>query len=138
MNSEIPTRPCLTDGALEAKARFVEGFPWWLRSFLPGDVVAITVFRTVYLSPLLAVWSAERREAIFRHELVHVEQGLRLGIVNFAVRYVAEYLRNRWRGLDGRRAYEAISFEVEARRAEVEIRRDQVQFLQNLQYERSG
>jgi hypothetical protein len=129
LNSESPTRPGLSKGSpLESRARFVEGFPWWLRPFLPADVVAITVIRTVYLSPLLAVWSTERREAIFRHELVHVEQGLRLGTVGFAARYLGEYLLHRWRGLDGRRAYEAISFEVEARLAEAENRMDQVQF----------
>ena len=57
------------------------------------------------------------RRVLLAHELAHVEQYARLGAVRFLRRYVGEYARNLWRLRNHRRAYEAISFEVEARAA---------------------
>ena len=55
------------------------------------------------------------RRVLLAHELVHVEQYARLGVVRFLRRYVREYLVNLWRLRSHRQAYEAISLEAEAR-----------------------
>lgn len=55
------------------------------------------------------------RRDLLAHELVHVEQYARLGIIRFLRRYVSEYARNLWRLRSHRKAYLAISLEAEAR-----------------------
>jgi len=90
------------------------GFPWWLRPFLDRRAIAITLGRRVYIA------AEHATEAILRHELVHVRQAGELGLARFVVRYVAEYLRNRRRGMAHDEAYRAISFEVEAFAAELD------------------
>ncbi len=57
------------------------------------------------------------RRVLLAHELVHVEQYARLGVVRFLRRYVREYFVNLWRLRSRRQAYEAISLEAEARAA---------------------
>ena len=59
-------------------------------------------------------------DALLRHELVHVRQAGELGVARFLWRYVAEYVRNRRRGMSHDAAYRAISFEAEAFAAEVD------------------
>lgn len=88
------------------------GYPWWLRPFVFRNVVAITLGRRIYIA------SEGAGEAILRHELVHVRQAVELGLARFLWRYVAEYFRNRRRGMPHDQAYRAISFEVEAFTAE--------------------
>ena len=63
------------------------------------------------------------RRVLLAHELVHVEQYDRLGIIRFLRRYVNEYARNLWRLRSHRKAYLAISSEVEARAAAEQWRR---------------
>ena len=55
------------------------------------------------------------RRILLAHELVHVEQYAELGMVPFLWRYLREYFVNLWRLRNHRRAYLAISLEVEAR-----------------------
>ena len=55
---------------------------------------------------------------VLRHELVHVSQMGELGLFRFLWRYIAQYIRNRRRGMTHDAAYRAISFEVEAFGAE--------------------
>jgi hypothetical protein len=50
------------------------------------------------------------------HELVHVRQWADFGVFGFLRRYLADYLRGRFKGLGHREAYLAIGFEQEARR----------------------
>ena len=57
-------------------------------------------------------------EALLSHELVHVEQFRRHGIVRFLARYLAEYARGRLSGKSHGESYAAISFEREAREKE--------------------
>ncbi len=57
------------------------------------------------------------RRVLLAHELVHVEQYAESGAVRFLRRYVREYFVNLWRLRSHRQAYEAISFETEARAA---------------------
>ena len=55
------------------------------------------------------------QRALLAHELVHVQQYAELGVARFLWRYLREYGSNLWRLRSHRQAYEAISFEAEAR-----------------------
>lgn len=113
---EIPD--AIRDLIADSGARIRVGYPAWLRALLRKNVIAITLGRRVYLSPRLLEEGEEHLRSIVRHELVHVKQVNRVGLVCFLLRYVREFVANRRRGLDSEAAYEAISFEVEARAAE--------------------
>jgi hypothetical protein len=88
-------------------------FPWWLRPFLLRGVAGITLGRRVYIEGTDA-------EGILRHELVHVAQIARLGIVRFYWVWVREYLGHLSSGLPSAEAYRRISLEIEAFAAERE------------------
>ena len=94
------------------------GYPWWLRPFLMKNVIAITLGRRIYLSPAAATRSMDYVQRLLRHELAHVRQVNRHGLLVFLVRYAAEFLRHLWRTKSMDEAYRRISFEVEARAAE--------------------
>jgi hypothetical protein len=98
-----------------AGARVRGGFPWWLRPFLFPGVIALTLGRVIYIAP-----DAADIDRHIRHELVHVRQMSRLGLLRFLWRYMREYLGHRWRGLDSATAYRRISLEEEAFAAEGE------------------
>lgn len=101
----------------ESGARVRVGFPWWLAPFLRG-ILGITLGRTIYLAPHLLERGQQTVEATLRHELAHVRQQMRLGLVRFLYRYLAEYVRLRLARMTHQQAYEAISFEREAREEE--------------------
>jgi hypothetical protein len=88
------------------------GYPWWLRPFLHRRTIAITLGRRIFVA------EGHASDALIRHELVHVRQAVELGLPRFLWRYVAEYVRNRRRGMSHDAAYRAISFEAEAFAAE--------------------
>ena len=88
------------------------GYPWWLRMFVHRRTIAITLGRRIYVA------AGHASDALLRHELVHVRQAGELGVLRFLWRYVAEYVRNRRRGMAHDDAYRAISFEAEAFAAE--------------------
>ena len=90
-------------------------YPWWLRPFLMRDVVAITLGRRIYLA---ANTGEAEVENLLRHELVHVRQIARLGLIRFYWLYALEYLTLRRRGFSSSEAYQRISFEAEAFAAE--------------------
>jgi hypothetical protein len=94
------------------------GYPWWLRPWLLRDVVAITLGRRIYLSSAAGKMRPESLVRLLRHELAHVEQIERLGLLRFLWRYLREFaaLYVRFRSVAA--AYVAISFEIEARAAE--------------------
>ena len=94
------------------------GYPWWLRPFLARGVIAITLGRRIYLGSAVAQRSADYVERLVRHELAHVRQVNRHGVIVFLIRYVAEFLRLLWKHRSFNTAYNDISFEVEARAAE--------------------
>jgi hypothetical protein len=87
------------------------GYPRLLRLLLMRNVAAIAIGRRIWIARELREPEMER---LLRHELVHVRQMARCGIVRFFCRYAAEYVRNRLRGLSHDAAYQAISFEAEA------------------------
>ncbi len=100
------------------RARVMYGYPWWLRPFLDRNVVAITLGRRVYLSPTLSSRASEELERLLRHELAHVEQVLRYGLLRFLYLYVREYITLRRSGVPAEEAYRRVSFEAEAFAAE--------------------
>ncbi|MDQ5872247.1 MAG: DUF4157 domain-containing protein [Acidobacteriota bacterium] len=78
---------------------------------------AIVLGRRIFLSRAGAACVEDAAPDAFRllaHELTHVAQYRRLGAAPFLGRYVGEYLRGRFAGLDHRTAYLSISFEREA------------------------
>ena len=96
----------------------VVGYPWWLRPFLMQGVLAITLGRRVYVKAGL---SAAYMERLLRHELAHVRQIDRLGVLRFYWQYATEFLRH-WRAVRSvSRAYSMISFEIEATAAEEDL-----------------
>ncbi|MGZ5441593.1 MAG: eCIS core domain-containing protein [Thermoanaerobaculia bacterium] len=107
--------PSLKDAVAAARAKVRVGYPWWLRPLLARDVVAITLGRRIYVRGMLESASFER---LLRHELAHVRQVERLGLLVFLWRYVVEFVRNWMQLRSFAAAYAAISFEIEARAAE--------------------
>jgi hypothetical protein len=53
-------------------------------------------------------------ERLLRHELVHVRQWRRLGVIGFGVRYLGTYARWRFRRYPHWAAYRRIPLEIEA------------------------
>jgi hypothetical protein len=98
---------------VRARVRFA--FPWWLRPFLARDVIGITLGSRIYVAAGRASAGIER---LLRHELVHVDQVRRLGLIRFYWCYAAEYFSLRRSGLDAAAAYRSLSFEREAVAAE--------------------
>lgn len=101
--------------AESARARLRVGYPWWLKPFLLRDVAGITLGRRIYVASNI---SGPRLERLVRHELAHVRQIARHGLLRFYWRYAVEYVRNRRCGLSRAAAYRNISFEREAFAAE--------------------
>jgi hypothetical protein len=99
----------------DARAQVRFRYPWWLRPFLLRGVAGITLGRRIYLDDAVSPRNVER---FLRHELTHVRQIGRFGVINFYWRYVAEYISHRRRGLSSSEAYRNISFEMEATAAE--------------------
>ncbi len=89
----------------------------WIGGPVPPGSSAITI------GPVVSI---RRRSAsskrLLRHELEHVRQWRRHGVIGFLVRYLGPYLAWRLRGYPHWSAYRRIPFEVEAewsaRRAE--------------------
>ena len=103
-----------TQSAITSSRAKVSPIPPWLRPFLSKGVT-ITLGRRVYVAANVAEGEMEQ---LVRHELVHVGQIARLGVLRFYWRYVMEYITLRRRGFSSAEAYQRISFEVEAFAAE--------------------
>ncbi len=110
-NERIKSALRMADDSKRAIVRI--GFPWWLRPFLLRDVVALTLGRRVWISG-----RAKDVETLLRHEMAHVRQMAKHGVLPFLWIYAREYIRNRRRGMSHDQAYLAIPFEVEAVAAE--------------------
>ncbi|HEU4520455.1 MAG TPA: DUF4157 domain-containing protein, partial [Thermoanaerobaculia bacterium] len=82
---------------------------------LMRGVAGITLGRRIYVAPHVA---GKQLERLLRHELAHVAQIARHGLIAFYWRYIVEYVRHRRAGLSSAEAYRNISFEKEALAAE--------------------
>ena len=76
---------------------------------MPPGAAAITIGRVISVRR-----RAAQNEQLLRHELVHVEQWRRFGVVGFLRRYLGAYVRWRLRGHSHWDAYRRIPLEVEA------------------------
>ena len=84
---------------------------WWLLvgGPVPPGSSGITIGNVVSVRRRAAT-----NERLLRHELVHVEQWRRYGVLGFLRRYLGSYLGWRLRGHGHRAAYRRIPLEVEA------------------------
>ena len=93
----------------------------FLRTWSKG-IQGVTTPWAVYFHPDVAQ-RLGRGEGLRRvgrlmvHELMHVEQLRRMGVVRHSTRYVADYLRGRFRGVSHWDAYLDVRLEAEARAA---------------------
>jgi hypothetical protein len=76
---------------------------------VPRGFDAITIGRVISVRD-----GAATSDALLRHELVHVDQYRRMGVVRFLVTYVGSYLGDRLRGYGHLGAYRRIPQEIEA------------------------
>jgi Domain of unknown function (DUF4157) len=74
----------------------------------PG-AAATTIWSVIFMRP-----RAVGNRRLLRHELEHVRQWHERGVLGFALRYLASYLRWRLRRYPHWAAYRRIPFEVEA------------------------
>lgn len=70
--------------------------------------------RGMVLYPFILYSSRTPDPELIRHELVHVAQIRRLGVIRFYATYLFEYFVLRLRGFSHDSAYRGISFEREA------------------------
>lgn len=95
--------------------------PAWLVRLWGKAVSAMTLRTTIYVRADLLEAAPSLLGPLLVHELVHVQQGARLGVVRFLWKYVAGYVGGRLTGLSHQDAYRAISIEVEAREITVQL-----------------
>jgi hypothetical protein len=81
----------------------------WIGGPVPPGADAITLGRLVCIRR-----RAAGSDRLVRHELVHVRQWRRFGVLGFLRRYLGGYLRARLRGYPHWAAYRRIPLEVEA------------------------
>lgn len=93
----------------------VRPVPRLLIRLWPGWVSAMCLPWGIYVHPDRLAGDPDALARLIAHELVHTRQWKTLGPVGFLRRYLADYLRGRFDGLDHRSAYEAITLEREAR-----------------------
>ena len=104
LSADAQVRYAHVDGVDTARARVV------VVPMLTPGVVAMTIDRWI-----LVRRGHEADVELIAHELVHVEQWRRLGVVRFLRGYLGAYVRGRRSGLGHWPAYRAIPFEAEAR-----------------------
>lgn len=85
-----------------------EGFTLWEGGPVPPGADGIT------FGSLVIVRRGMASPYLLRHELVHVRQWRRHGVLGFAVRYLGSYLRWRLHRKGHRGAYLRIPLEIEA------------------------
>ena len=100
----MPSVPRLRPLRLERR----DGYPLWVGGPVPRGTVGIT------LGSLVIVRDGCVSERLLRHELVHVRQWRRHGVVGFGARYLGHYLLWRLRRKGHHGAYLRIPMEIEA------------------------
>ena len=85
-----------------------DGYLLWEGGPVPKGADGITI------GSLVIVRRGQASPYLLRHELVHVRQWRRFGVVGFSARYVGPYVLWRLRGKDHRSAYLRIPLEIEA------------------------
>jgi hypothetical protein len=94
--------------------------PRWFAALWARGIAAVTTPWGVYVHPTTVPRFASADSSLgmlMVHELMHVEQLRRHGVPAHTLRYAADYVRGRRRGLRHWDAYRAVRFEREARAA---------------------
>jgi hypothetical protein len=86
-----------------------DGWWLWVGGPVPPGASAITIGRVVSVRQ-----GRERSVRLLRHEVEHVAQYARFGVLGFLRRYLWSYLRWRLRGYGHFAAYRRIPFEASA------------------------
>lgn len=95
-----------------SEVKVKEFYSHWLPPLLKAS--AVTIGSNIYYGMQeYGVWSQLRA-----HEMKHVEQYKKYTVPGFLLIYTYEYILGRLKGKDHWKAYEDISFEVEARAVE--------------------
>jgi len=89
-----------------------EKYNHWLPPLLGAN--AVTLVNTIYYKRSKASVSARLR----KHEMVHIQQFQKLGVVGFFAIYFYEYFKGRLKGMKHWEAYMNISLEKEAYKKE--------------------
>lgn len=87
----------------------------WLRKLWRPGINGVTQWRWVFVDPDLLRSDGTRLARTVLHELVHVRQFTEQGYVAFMTRYLGDYVRSRFAGVDHRNAYMDNPAEIEAR-----------------------
>jgi hypothetical protein len=85
-----------------------DGYRLWEGGPVPKGFDAIT------LGSMVVVRRGKASTSLLRHEMVHVRQWRRFGVVGFSTRYLTSYLAWRLRRKGHRGAYLRIPMEIEA------------------------
>jgi hypothetical protein len=94
----------------------------WLARLWGRDISAMTLHTTIYVRADVLDRDPAVLGPLIVHELAHVQQWSRLGMVRFLWNYLSGYVRGRLTGLSHRAAYRAIPLEVEAREVAHQLR----------------
>jgi hypothetical protein len=86
-----------------------DGYRLWVGGPVPSGADGITLGSLVIVRA-----GAQDSPYLLRHELVHVRQWRRHGVIGFSVRYIGSYLLWRLRGKGHHGAYLRIPLEIEA------------------------
>lgn len=94
--------------------------PAWFRALWAKGIVAVAMPWAVYFTPAMmdryeSGAEPHRVGRLLVHELAHIEQVRRLGIVRHAFQYIGDYVRGRLRRRGHWESYRGIRLEVEAR-----------------------
>jgi hypothetical protein len=89
--------------------------PYLMRRVWGRGIQAMTLGNTVYIEPGVLAGPRRQLGLLVIHELVHVRQWRKGGVVPFLGDYLSDYLKGRRQSLGHRGAYRDIAMEVEAR-----------------------
>ncbi len=86
-----------------------------MRSMWGKGVQAMTLGNTVYVDPKVLGGPGRSLGLLVIHELVHVRQWRKRGVIGFLGTYGRDYVKGRRQKLGHRGAYRQIEYEMEAR-----------------------
>jgi hypothetical protein len=89
--------------------------PALMRRTWGKGIQAMTLGNTVYVDPGVLAGPREKLGLLVIHELVHVRQWRKRGVIPFLGSYLGDYLKGRRQKLGHRGAYRDIGLEIEAR-----------------------
>jgi len=94
--------------------------PRWFRALWVKGIVAVAMPWAIYFTPAMLDRYEKRFELpqlarLLVHELTHIEQLRRMGVMRHVAQYLADYVRGRLRRVGHWDAYRGVRLEVEAR-----------------------